>query len=191
MLRMNNNKFFLRQLFKKERSRLSVNVVDDLSKKIFKNLINLNIWDKNFYHLYLSNINNKEVETNKIVNLLFEKDKRIFVPKIKDTNLIHVEIKKDTLYSTNKIGIKEPKENHKADPNLFEVVFIPLLAYDKQGNRVGYGGGYYDKFLGNIKTNPLKIGFSLFEPVDKIQDIEKHDVRLDYVITPKKVYSFT
>ncbi|MDG2475824.1 MAG: 5-formyltetrahydrofolate cyclo-ligase [Flavobacteriaceae bacterium] len=188
---MNNNKFFLRQLFKKERSRLSVNVVDDLSKKIFKNLINLNIWDKNFYHLYLSNINNKEVETNKIVNLLFEKDKRIFVPKIKDTNLIHVEIKKDTLYSTNKIGIKEPKENHKADPNLFEVVFIPLLAYDKQGNRVGYGGGYYDKFLGNIKTNPLKIGFSLFEPVDKIQDIEKHDVRLDYVITPKKVYSFT
>tara|TARA_Y100000385_G_scaffold251325_1_gene273972 strand:- start:1135 stop:1710 length:576 start_codon:yes stop_codon:yes gene_type:complete len=191
MLRMNNNKFFLRQLFKKERSRLSVNEVDDLSKKVFKNLISLNIWDKNFYHLYLSNINNKEVETNKIVNLLFEKDKRIFVPKIKDTNLIHVEIKKDTLYSTNKIGIKEPKENHKADPNLFEVVFIPLLAYDKQGNRVGYGGGYYDKFLGNIKTNPLKIGLSLFEPVDKIQDIEKHDVRLDYVITPKKVYSFT
>ena len=191
MLRMNNNKFFLRQLFKKERSRLSVNEVDDLSKKVFKNLISLNIWDKNFYHLYLSNINNKEVETNKIVNLLFEKDKRIFVPKIKDTNLIHVEIKKDTLYSTNKIGIKEPKENHKADPNLFEVVFIPLLAYDKQGNRVGYGGGYYDKFLGNIKMNPLKIGLSLFEPVDKIQDIEKHDVRLDYVITPKKAYSFT
>tara|TARA_Y100000389_G_scaffold201140_1_gene243118 strand:+ start:765 stop:1340 length:576 start_codon:yes stop_codon:yes gene_type:complete len=191
MLRMNNNKFFLRQLFKKERSRLSVNEVDDLSKKVFKNLISLNIWDKNFYHLYLSNINNKEVETNKIVNLLFEKDKRIFVPKIKDTNLIHVEIKKDTLYSTNKIGIKEPKENHKADPNLFEVVFIPLLAYDKQGNRVGYGGGYYDKFLGNIKMNPLKIGLSLFEPVDKIQDIEKHDIRLDYVITPKKVYSFT
>ena len=188
---MNNNKFFLRQLFKKERSRLSVNEVGDLSKKVFKNLINLNIWDKNFYHLYLSNINNKEVETNKIVNLLFEKDKRIFVPKIKDTNLIHVEIKKDTLYSTNKIGIKEPKENHKADPNLFEVVFFPLLAYDKQGNRVGYGGGYYDKFLGNIKTNPLKIGLSLFEPVDKIQDIETHDVRLDYVITPKKAYSFT
>ena len=188
---MKNNKVFLRQLFKKHRSELADNEVKDLNKAIFKNLLKTDLFKKTYYHIYLSNSLNNEVETDGVIKLLFKKNKRVYVPKIMGENLIHIEINKDTLYSTNKIGIKEPKENHKAEPNLFEVVFIPLLAYDKQGNRVGYGGGYYDKFLGNIKMNPLKIGLSLFEPVDKIQDIEKHDVRLDYVITPKKVYSFT
>ena len=52
-------------------------------------------------------------------------------------------------------------------------------------------GGYYDKFLGDIKNNALKIGLSLFEPIDKILDIEDHDIKLDYVITPNRVYNFT
>ena len=72
-----------------------------------------------------------------------------------------------------------------------EVIFVPLLAFDKQGDRVGYGGGYYDKFLGDIKNNALKIGLSLFEPIDKILDIEDHDISLDYIITPKRVYNFS
>ena len=78
----------------------------------------------------------------------------------------------------------------KIDENLFEVIFVPLLAFDKQGDRVGYGGGYYDNFLGNIKQNAIKIGLSFFEPIDKIMDTEKHDIKLDYVVTTKKVYSF-
>ena len=191
MLMINNNKLFLRQLFKKERSLLSPNQVKTSSKLIFKNLMTLNIWEKNFYHSYLSNVLNNEVETNEIINLLFKKNKRVFVPKILGTNLIHIEINKNTSYSKNQLGIREPVNSSKSNPDLLEVIFVPLLAFDKQGDRVGYGGGYYDKFLGDIKNNALKIGLSLFEPIDKILDIEDYDISLDYIITPKRVYNFS
>ena len=191
MLIMNNSKFFLRKSFKKQRSLLDINQVKGLSKRIFENLLELNIWDKSFYHLYLSNQINNEVETDEIVNLLFMKNKRVFVPKMLGKDLLNIEIDNNTKYSLNQLGIREPISSNQKDASLLEVIFVPLLIFDKLGHRVGYGGGYYDKFLGNIKDDVLKIGLSLFEPIDKIQDIERHDIRLDYSITPKKVYDFT
>ena len=191
MLIMNNSKFFLRKSFKKQRSLLDINQVKGLSKRIFENLLELNIWDKSFYHLYLSNEINNEVETDEIVNLLFMKNKRVFVPKILGKDLLNIEIDNNTNYFLNQLGIREPISSNQKDASLLEVIFVPLLIFDKLGHRVGYGGGYYDKFLGNIKDDVLKIGLSLFEPIDKIQDIERHDIRLDYSITPKKVYDFT
>ena len=191
MLIMNNSKFFLRKSFKKQRSLLDINQVQGLSKRIFENLLELNIWDKSFYHLYLSNQINNEVETDEIVNLLFMKNKRVFVPKMLGKDLLNIEIDNNTKYSLNQLGIREPISSNQKDASLLEVIFVPLLIFDKLGHRVGYGGGYYDKFLGNIKDDVLKIGLSLFEPIDKIQDIERHDIRLDYSITPKKVYDFT
>ena len=191
MLIMNNSKFFLRKSFKKQRSLLDINQVKGLSKRIFENLLELNIWDKSFYHLYLSNEINNEVETDEIVNLLFMKNKRVFVPKILGKDLLNIEIDNNTNYFLNQLGIREPISSNQKDASLLEVIFVPLLIFDKLGHRVGYGGGYYDKFLGNIKDDVLKIGLSLFEPIDKIQDIERHDIRLDYSITPKRVYDFT
>ncbi|MFT7351177.1 MAG: 5-formyltetrahydrofolate cyclo-ligase [Flavobacterium sp.] len=71
-----------------------------------------------------------------------------------------------------------------------DVVFVPLLAFDLQGNRVGYGKGFYDKFLANCKPTTIKIGISFFEAEEKISDVFAKDVKLDYCITPEKVYSF-
>ena len=191
MLIMNNNKFFLRKSFKKQRSLLDINQVQGLSKRIFENLLELNIWDKSFYHLYLSNEINNEVETDEIVNLLFMKNKRVFVPKILGKDLLNIEIDNNTNYFLNQLGIREPISSNQKDASLLEVIFVPLLIFDKLGHRVGYGGGYYDKFLENIKEDVLKIGLSLFDPIDEIQDIEKHDISMDYIITPKRVYDFT
>lgn len=191
MLIMNNSKFFLRKSFKKQRSLLDINQVQGLSKRIFENLLELNIWDKSFYHLYLSNEINNEVETDEIVNLLFMKNKRVFVPKILGKDLLNIEIDNNTKYSLNQLGIREPISSNQKDASLLEVIFVPLLIFDKLGHRVGYGGGYYDKFLENIKEDVLKIGLSLFDPIDEIQDIEKHDISMDYIITPKRVYDFT
>ena len=191
MLIMNNSKFFLRKSFKKQRSLLDINQVQGLSKRIFENLLELNIWDKSFYHLYLSNEINNEVETDEIVNLLFMKNKRVFVPKILGKDLLNIEIDNNTNYFLNQLGIREPISSNQKDASLLEVIFVPLLIFDKLGHRVGYGGGYYDKFLGNIKDDVLKIGLSLFDPIDEIHDIEEHDISLNYVITPKRVYNFT
>ena len=106
-------------------------------------------------------------------------------------HLIHVEINKDTRYSKNQLSIREPSSTNTSDSKIFDVVFIPLLAYDKYGERVGYGGGYYDRFLVKTQKNVLKVGLSFFEPVDKILNVEEHDIKLDYVITPNRVYNFT
>ena len=188
---MKNNKIFFRQLFKKHRSELTDNEVKDLNKAIFKNLMKTDLFKKTYYHIYLSNSLNNEVETDEVIKLLFKKNKRVYVPKIIGKNLIHIEINKDTTYSENQFSVREPSSANTSDPKIFDVVFIPLLAYDKSGQRVGYGGGYYDRFLLNTKKNVLKVGLSFYEPVEKILNVEEHDIKLDYVITPKIVYNFT
>ena len=75
-------------------------------------------------------------------------------------------------------------------PNTIEVVFVPLLAFDKKGHRVGYGKGYYDKFLSHCAPSTIKVGLTFFTPVVKIKDIETTDMALDYVISPDRIYSF-
>jgi 5-formyltetrahydrofolate cyclo-ligase len=70
------------------------------------------------------------------------------------------------------------------------VVFVPLLGYDVQGNRVGYGKGFYDAFLSQCKKDVVKIGLSFFEPEQEITDVLNTDIRLDYCVTPTTVYSF-
>ena len=70
------------------------------------------------------------------------------------------------------------------------MVFVPLLAFDEKGNRVGYGKGFYDKFLAECKPEILKIGVSFFEPENIIPDVLNTDIQLDLCITPTKVYNF-
>ncbi|MFZ0597958.1 MAG: 5-formyltetrahydrofolate cyclo-ligase, partial [Flavobacterium sp.] len=71
-----------------------------------------------------------------------------------------------------------------------EVVFVPLLAFDNVGNRVGYGKGFYDKFLAQCKPRTIKIGLSFFEAENQIDDVFESDVKLDYCVTPEKIFRF-
>ena len=70
------------------------------------------------------------------------------------------------------------------------MVFVPLLAYDKNGNRVGYGKGFYDNLLTKCREDVVKIGLSFFEPEDSISDVSAADVRLDFCVTPFGISSF-
>ena len=70
-----------------------------------------------------------------------------------------------------------------------DVMFIPLLAFDINGNRIGYGKGFYDKFLSNQNNQIVKIGLSFFNPENKIQK-DAHDKTLDFCVTPNKTFSF-
>ena len=75
-------------------------------------------------------------------------------------------------------------------PKDIDMVFVPLLSFDKNGYRVGYGKGYYDKFLANCREDLVKVGFSFFEPVVKIEDVDGYDIPLNYCLTPENFYSF-
>jgi len=94
------------------------------------------------------------------------------------------------LFAKNKYDILEPIGNNILAPDLIDMVFVPLLAYDTKGFRVGYGKGYYDRYLMRCRNDVIKMGFSFFEPVDTIEDINEFDVPLDYCITPSRLYEF-
>ena len=190
MLMINNNKKFLRKAFKEKRSKINLSRYQYLCKCIYNNLIKLKIWDKDFFHIYLSNDSKKEVSTNKIVSLLIEANKKVIVPKVYNDQLIHFEIDLATEFTINELGIREPITKIEFDKSLIEIIIVPLLVFDKKGHRVGYGGGYYDRFLGDTPNNVVKIGLSLFEPVDQISDINENDIRLNLVVTPSKTYNF-
>lgn len=95
-----------------------------------------------------------------------------------------------TEFATSDWGIPEPVGSTLVKPTDFDVVLIPLLIFDTQGHRVGYGKGFYDRYLARCGPDCLKIGISLFDAVAPIEDIEAHDVALDIAICPFQVYDF-
>ncbi|WP_238785514.1 5-formyltetrahydrofolate cyclo-ligase [Blattabacterium cuenoti] len=105
-----------------------------------------------------------------------------------DNCLFNYQIAKHT--TKNKYGIIEPI-NKIIIPNYFiEVIFIPLIIFDLKGYRIGYGKGFYDKFITLCSNNILKIGLSMFSPINNIQSVHKNDLILDIVITPNKIFFF-
>ena len=184
------DKTFLRSHYKKKRFSLTKQEVDDLSQRVCKQLDKLNIWKLKHYHIFISILKYNELDTSSIINKLKSEQKIIIVPKISNNELVHIAINDETEFGLNEFGIKEPNDgNHFIIENL-DIIFIPLLAFDIEGHRVGYGKGYYDRFLKLTNNSTLKIGLSFFDPINKIQDIDDNDVKLDYCVTPKQVHKF-
>jgi 5-formyltetrahydrofolate cyclo-ligase len=184
------DKTFLRSHYKNKRLSLIKHEIDDLSQRVFKQLDKLNIWKLKHYHIFISILKYNELDTSFIINKLKSEQKIIIVPKISNNELVHIAINDETEFGLNEHGIKEPNDgNHFVIENL-DIIFIPLLAFDIEGHRVGYGKGYYDRFLKLTNNSTLKIGLSFFDPINKILDIDDNDVKLDYCVTPKQVHKF-
>lgn len=142
-------------------------------------------------HIFLPIIEKKEPNTFLLIEWLAENHPqiKIIVPKSDF----------ETALMTNHeyLGVNDLKKNryHILEPQKgiihhgeIDLVFIPLLAFDKAGYRVGYGKGFYDRFLENL--NAQKIGLSLSPAIERIDDVNEHDIRLDFCITPTKTIKF-
>ena len=181
----------LRLSYLQLRNELSSEAISNYSLVIANRVLDLPVWTCNYYHLFLSITENNEIDTSFILSVLQGKDKNIVLPKVLDeTGLIHYLLTDNTVLRKNKWNIPEPVDGLEVSPNKIDVVFIPLLAFDKQGYRVGYGKGFYDNFLQECREDVIKIGLSLFKPVDKISDTQEHDISMDYCVTPEKIYTF-
>ena len=144
-------------------------------------------------HCFLPSTQQREVDTWPIIQRLWQSDKvQIAAPRCGENySLTHHRITPDTTLAHNRWGIPEPlSESPSYDPTAIDVVLVPLLAFDRHGHRVGYGKGFYDRFLRACRADTQMIGLSLFPPVDQIVDVSADDVPLDAVVTPNKVYSF-
>jgi len=117
---------------------------------------------------------------------------KIAWPRIEHTThqMEAVQVDKNTPLIKNKHLVLEPTEGPVIDPKRLDIAFVPLLAFDAKGYRVGYGKGYYDRFLPKCRPDMIRIGFSFFEAVDSIEDINEFDVPLNFCITPRRIYEF-
>ena len=96
----------------------------------------------------------------------------------------------DTAFMTTVHHIVQPQSGEPVPPQELDLVFVPLLAFDEAGYRLGYGKGFYDIYLAHTRPDCIKVGFSYFEPLPAIPDRHEFDVPLDLCITPQSLYVF-
>jgi len=146
-----------------------------------------------FVHSYLPLAQHNEVEPQPLLDFMRFRNPglHIAVPKITDaTAMQHLTITEDTIFELNGFGIPEPIDGELVPPEYFDAVLVPLLGFDESGNRVGFGKGFYDRFLTQCRTDCVIIGLSFLEAVAEIEDVDEWDIPLDYCVTPNKLYVF-
>jgi len=184
------NKIEARKKYLDLRKKLDNVQIISKSISISNNLQDLPIWGYNFYHIYLPIKEKNEVDTMPIINILNNKKKKVLIPKSDfiNTTMKSFLLNDNTVLKKNNYGIAEPINNEEFLGRI-DVIFIPLVAYDLIGNRVGYGKGFYDKFLKNQNNKILRVGLSFFNPEKRIK-IDQHDENLDFCVTPNRIFSF-
>ncbi|MCU7617883.1 5-formyltetrahydrofolate cyclo-ligase [Chryseobacterium sp. PBS4-4] len=181
----------IRKLYLEKRKALSQDEVLSLSEKIFENFVNyFKPISGQKIHIFIPIEKFNEIRTESFIQYFLSRSIKVFVPKIVDTELISVEIFSDTKFETNNWGISEPVSNEDSHIYDFDFIITPLLYCDKNGNRVGYGKGFYDTFFEMLSEKSKKIGVNYFDPDDMIDDVWENDIPVDYLVTPVEVLSF-
>jgi len=182
----------LRKAYKQKRQELSEEAIEEKSIAIANQVLTIDIWHLVYFHLYLSIKSQKEINTEMLMHVLQGKDKQIVVSQshFENFKLSHFLLTDSTRLIENQFGIPEPDTGIEVPVAKIDVIFVPLLAFDKIGHRIGYGKGFYDRFLSQCRKNTVKVGLSFFEPLEIALEADEHDIALDYVVTPDKVYGF-
>lgn len=156
---------------------------------IFQKIINLEEYrDCQSIFIYVSYLS--EVNTIKIINKALDDKKYVLVPK---TNKETKEMDAILIRSIDELeignyGILEPVDGFRANFEDIELVIIPGVAFDDKGNRLGYGGGYYDRFLSKINSNTQKIAISYEEQITNLEEfVEEHDAKYDVLVTNNRI----
>ncbi len=105
-------------------------------------------------------------------------------------NMTAIITNEETSFTRKAFNVVEPEGNDIMAAGEMDMVIVPLLCFDSKGFRIGYGKGYYDRFLKDCRNDCLKIGFSYFDPVDEITDKHEFDVPLNLCVTPHHTYGF-
>ncbi len=176
----------LRKVYKEKRQNLPEHIIQEYQENIYNQISELDILQIKNVHIFLSLKKFKEIDTQPIINFFREKKKKIVVSKcnFKENSLSHFYLEENTSIELNKFGVPEPKNAIQVDEKELDLVFVPLLISDEQNYRVGYGGGFYDRFLAKCRMHTQFIGLNFFKPILKITDINTFDIALNKVIYP-------
>lgn len=144
-------------------------------------------------HVYQPILSKKEIDTLPFVRHLetLFPGLTLVVPRVSGADTLeHIIWNAATYWSPNAWGIPEPMEGVSVAPEEIDLVIVPLLTFDENGTRVGYGKGLYDRFLSACRPDVLKVGLSLFDPSAPLEDAAEFDVPLSIGITPTQLYEF-
>ncbi|MFT6959451.1 MAG: 5-formyltetrahydrofolate cyclo-ligase [Polaribacter sp.] len=177
----------LREIYKQQRNSLSEKQIQELQENIYQQVYNLDISKVNNVHLFLSMPKFKEIDTTPIITYFRNKNKRIVVSKcnFEDKTLSHFYYDENTVLVLNKFGVPEPIDAEVVLEEELDLIFVPLLISDIKNYRVGYGKGFYDRFLSSCRKDAKLIGLNFFKPIEEIEDINEFDIPLQQVIYPK------
>jgi 5-formyltetrahydrofolate cyclo-ligase len=184
----------LRKAYKEKRSLLSFQEVEKFTDLILIHFQQIRLPFISYVHTYVASEKLGEADTSALIRYLEFKNPglKILVPKIDITsgNMLHFHFNDEVVLVNNTFGIAEPAGGVTFSPDEIDLVLVPLLSFDKKGYRVGYGKGYYDRFLSACRQDVIKIGVSFFEPQEQVDDINQFDIPLNYCVTPEQVFEF-
>lgn len=184
----------LRKIYLQKRSNLSEPEYSHLSLSVSNNFFNsIDLTSVNVLHTFLPIKKNKEPDTFLILNRIQKEFPhiQISIPRVNNiTNTLENFYLDIAQLKESKWGIPEPQNSSQTNFMDIDAVLIPLLIFDETGHRVGYGKGYYDRFLSCCRKDCKKIGLSLFPPVARIDDVHENDQTLNIAITPKEIFHF-
>ena len=145
-------------------------------------------------HVFLPAARQHEPDTWPLIRWLWQAHPavQVAVPVVQPdgATLRHYHLTPTTQLVENRWGIPEPVGATEVAPATLDAVLLPLLAFDEQGHRVGYGKGFYDRFLAECRPDARRLGLSLAPPVPRIADTWPGDVPLHACLTPERVWWF-
>ena len=168
---------------------LSENERRDLSARIAESFFSqFELASVSYLHLFIPIEKFNEVDTRPILERIWNEYPYVVtvVPRVdfEEDELTNLRFDPDTEVVQNIWNIEEPTHDDFVETELIDMVLVPGLAFDLQGHRVGYGKGFYDRFLSKCREDCMKVGLSFFEPVDRIEDTHSGDVTINFVLTP-------
>lgn len=190
----NMTKKELRNIYKHKRTLLGEAETDKMQDLVMIQFQQLPLPFLHYMHTYLPMDIQKEVDTYPVMEFLKFSNPglNIVVPKTdpEDNSMTHYLYDEHTVLVKNRYHIMEPAGGNQVASSNIDLVLVPLLAFDERGNRVGYGKGFYDRFLAQCRKDVIKVGLSFFEAEPLIEDTDEFDIPLTYCVTPQKVYEF-
>ncbi len=185
------NKIEMRKSILEKRKSMMKNKVKEKSCKIFKHLISTEYYNKAQAIMVYIDFRN-EVSTEELIKHSIMENKKVIIPiSIVETKelLLSQLYNYDTELTKGSYGILEPKKEfvRKVSPQIIDLVLIPGVCFDRRGYRIGYGGGYYDRFLCNLRNNVAKIALAFdLQLVEKVP-YDTHDIPVDHIITENDI----
>ncbi|KGE14131.1 5-formyltetrahydrofolate cyclo-ligase [Sphingobacterium deserti] len=184
----------LRHTYKERRKQLPSDAIESFNDALLLRLQTLSWSDKTYIHTFLPIASQHEPDMWRFIEYVqhhFPANNivvsRANIANYSMENFLYTE---KTLMEESAWGITEPISGEPVEESALDAVIIPLLVADMKGNRVGYGKGFYDRFLAKCRPDCVKIGLSYFEPILEIADVGPFDVPLDMLLTPDNTYSF-